>query len=137
MAASVGARISAPHSGQRSFKFSGHGVTAPKRALAQPTARHQQRRWHCVRVSCSGVVAWPTVGVVIQRQDELAGGAGGVLVAEPNHVRVALATTARQVDHGPSIGNHPKGSLTGQLWPSPASMHVVAFARLMVAGAHP
>ena len=48
------------------------------------------------------------VGVVIQRQDELAGGAGGVLVAEPNHLRVALPTTAWQVVHGPSIGSHPR-----------------------------
>jgi hypothetical protein len=50
--------------------------------------------------------------VVIQRQDEPAGGAGGVLVAEPNHLRVASPTTAWQVDDGPSIGSHPKGSPT-------------------------
>jgi hypothetical protein len=31
-------------------------------------------------------------------------------VAEPDHVRVGVATTAWRVDHGPSIGNHPKGS---------------------------
>jgi hypothetical protein len=44
-------------------------------------------------------------------------------VAEPDHVRVALPTSTWLVDHGPSIGNYPKGSLTGQLWPSPGRVH--------------
>jgi hypothetical protein len=44
----------------------------------------------------------------------LAGWAGDVLVAEPDHVRVALSPTTWLVDHGPSIGNHPTGSLAGQ-----------------------
>jgi hypothetical protein len=64
-----------------------------QRALAQPTARHLKRQ-HPVAAVCPSVMTCRGVGVVIQRQDQLAGGAGDVLVAEPNHLRVALPTTA-------------------------------------------
>jgi hypothetical protein len=64
------------------------------------------------------------VGVVIPRQDELTGGAGGVLVAEPNHLRVALPTTAWQVVHGPQYRQPPQGFANGQLWSSPRSVHM-------------
>jgi hypothetical protein len=90
------------------------------RALAQPTACHLQRQ-HPVAAVCPTVMTRRGVGVVIQRQDELTGRAEGGLVAEPDHLRVALATTAWQVLHGPRYRQPPQGFANGQPWPSPVT----------------
>ena len=94
-----------------------------QRALAQPTACHLKRQ-HPVAAVHPGVMICRGVRVVIQRHDELAGGAGGVLVAEPNHLRVALPMTAWQVVHGPQYRQPPQGFANDQLWLSPGSAHM-------------
>jgi hypothetical protein len=109
---------------------------AVQRVLAQPTACHLKRQ-HPIAAVCPGVMTCRGVGVVIPRQDELAGGAGGVLVAEPNHLRVALLTAAWQVVHGPSIGSHPKGSPTASYGRVREAFTWAMFSQASGAGAHP
>jgi hypothetical protein len=51
-------------------------------------------------------------------------------VAEPNHLRVELPTTAWQVVvHGPQYRQPPQGFANGQLWLSPEAFTRAAFGQ--------